>query len=140
MERRLFIKTTCTLCAALGAGLTVASFSSCASIPVYAASVSRKRIAVPLSIFGEQNVQIVRANELEYDIALRKESDGRYTALLLRCTHASNPLTVTESGFVCPLHGSRFGVGGDVTHGPATIALKQLATSIEDDKIVIALE
>jgi Rieske Fe-S protein len=140
MERRDFIKTSCALCAAVGAGLTVGPLSSCASFPVYATSVSRKKISVPLSLFAEESVQIIRAKELDYDIALRKEKDGYYTALLLRCTHASNSLTYTGGGFICHLHGSTFDEEGSVTRGPAIMPLKTLATQISDETIVIRVE
>jgi Rieske Fe-S protein len=140
MERRDFIKASCAFCAAVGVGLAGGALASCASIPVYATSVSRNKIVVPRSLFAEEAVQIIRAKELDYDIALRKEENGRYSALLLRCTHASNSLTSTDNGFICPLHGSRFDKEGGVTRGPATVALKQLAVQFSDKEITIGLE
>ena len=125
---------------AVGAGVTLGSLTSCASFPVYTTSVRKKEIAVPLSLFVDQNIRIIRAKELGYDIALRKENDGQYTALLLRCTHASNSLTYTGSEFRCPLHGSRFDEEGGVTRGPATTSLSKLATKISDEAIVIGVE
>ena len=137
MERRTFIKISCSLCVAISAGWGLGSLTSCASFPVYAASVKEKTIAVPLALFAEENFLIVRANNFEYDIAVEKEGEGKFSAVLLRCTHAANPLTFTGSGYVCPLHGSTFDEEGNVTHGPATIPLEHLATQRVDENIVI---
>ena len=120
--------------------MALGSLSACVSIPVYETSVRGTRISIPVSLFSETNLQIVRARELDYDIALRKESDGKFTALLLRCTHASNPLTSMENGFICPLHGSRFDASGRVTRGPAAAPLKRLPTAVVDESIIIAAE
>lgn len=140
MERRDFIRTSCALCAVVGAGLALGSLSSCAPVPVYSTSVSRKKIVVPLSLFAEEAVQIIRAKELDFDIAVRKEDDGKYTALLLRCTHASNSLAYTDGGFICSLHGSMFDKDGSVTRGPAATPLKQLAVQVSEKEITIRVE
>lgn len=56
---------------------------------------------------------------------------GRYVAAWRICTHGACGLEVElEAGavrdvvYVCPCHGSRFGVGGEVLVGPATVALR----------------
>ena len=99
--------------------------------------MSNNRVMVPKSLFVENAVQIVRPNGSEFDIGLRKEKNGRYTALLLECTHANNPLTYTGSGFACSLHGSRFDGDGKVIHGPARVALKHLETEASAEDIII---
>ncbi len=83
-----------------------------------------------------QNI-LEEMKELEDDIALRKEQDGTYTALLMRCTHADNPLVSTGNGFICNLHGSTFDKEGSVTKGPAALPLRKYSVEIVSDNILI---
>ena len=122
---------------AAGAGFFLGALSSCASLPVYETSLNDSKVVVPLSLFAKDNVQIVRPAGFDFDIGLKKEANGSYTALLLRCTHASNALTYTGNSYVCSLHGSAFDKEGNVTHGPAWAALKRLSTQITPDNIII---
>ena len=121
----------------MGAGLLVGSLESCN--PVYMTISSENKINVPLSLFDKKDLQIIRAKPLEYDFALRKEKTGKFTALLLRCTHADNPLMSTGKEFVCDLHGSRFNIEGGVTQGPAEESLKKYSTEVISDSIIITL-
>ena len=140
MERREFLKGSCSLCFAVAAGMvSMESLFSCTSTSIFKTVVDENKIAVPASLFAQSNLQIIRAKTLEYDIALRKEPDGSYLALLLRCTHADNPLTSTGNGFTCNLHGSRFDEEGVVTKGPAEHPLKKFSSEIISENIIIHL-
>ena len=137
MERRNFLKKSCTFCLAAGAGYMMGSFSSCASIPVFETALDGHMIRVPRSLFAEADTHIIRVAEMEFDIGLKREPDGSLKALLLRCTHASNQLTYTGNGYACSLHGSTFDGEGTVTHGPARNPLRQFPTKISGSEIVI---
>jgi len=139
MERREFIKSACTLCAALSTGLLFETLSSCAPYQVYETIIDKSKIIVPLSLFAKTNIQIIRAKNLGYDVALHKEDDGIYSALLLRCTHAANPLKYTGNEFVCSLHGSTFNSEGKVLEGPATHSLRKMETIVSSDHITILI-
>jgi len=139
MERREFLKSTCTLCLLAASGISATALSSCASIPIYETTVHNDTLVVPVNLFSKQTIQIVRGSDLEYDIALERRTDGTYRALLMECTHAHNPLTFTGNGFFCPLHGSRFDENGEVTHGPASMPLAELRTQTEENDVVIML-
>jgi Rieske Fe-S protein len=140
MDRRNFVKKSCSLCLAVGSGMFVGSLASCASaLPVYKASLSDNKIAVPVSLFLTSDFQLIQAKSLYYNIGLKKEKDGNYTALLLRCTHADNQLTPAGSGFKCTLHGSTFDIEGHVTRGPAEHPLKKYMTEVLSDRIIIHL-
>ena len=93
MKRRDFLKASCSLCLTLGAGLLTSGISSCSSGTMYKAEKKENTITVPLSLFAEDRFHIIRPTDFEYDIAVQQENDGSFTALLLRCTHASNQLT-----------------------------------------------
>ena len=140
MERREFIKTTCSLCMALSSGLLLGALSSCAPYPVYETSLERDKIIIPILLFNKSKVQIIRVKNLDYDIALCKENGDEYTAVLLRCTHASTPLKYTGGEFVCPLHGSTFDSEGKVIEGPATRSLKKMDTIVSKEDITILIK
>jgi Rieske Fe-S protein len=138
MERRSFIKTGCSLCMAIGSGLAMSTFSSCAP-SVYKTNISGNKIAVPLALFEQNKLQIIRAENYEYDIAVRKDDNENFVALLMRCTHADNQLTNNGNGFTCSLHGSIFDKDGSVKKGPAERALKNFVTEKISDQLIIHL-
>ncbi|MDB5144312.1 MAG: Rieske (2Fe-2S) protein [Mucilaginibacter sp.] len=127
------------MCLAMGAGMMIGSLSSCATLPIYKTAASNNKVSVPVSLFAQSNFQIIQPKDFYYNIGLRKEQDGTYTALLLRCTHADNQLVPTGNGFKCNLHGSAFDQEGQVTQGPAERSLKKYQTEIISDQIIIHL-
>jgi Rieske Fe-S protein len=137
MERKEFIKKSCTACLAIGAGWMLTELAACAHIPMYKAEVKDNKVAVPLSMFASTDVQIISVKGIDYDIAIRKEKDGSYTALLMRCTHADNALNNTGNGFTCSLHGSTFDREGIVTQGPAEQNLKRYPTTTNATDLII---
>lgn len=137
MDRRDFVKQSCLACLAVGAGMAVTSLSSCGTLPVYKATADNNKVPVPVSLFAQSDFQIIQPKGMYYNIGLRKEKDGTYTALLLRCTHADNQLTPTGNGFKCNLHGSEFNREGQVTQGPAEHSLKKYTTEIISGQIII---
>lgn len=139
MQRKEFLKTSCSLCILASTGLALSTLASCAPVNIYKAVITEHKINVPVSLFIKNNLQLIRAKNAEFDIALKKETDGTYTALLLKCTHADFGLTATGNGFLCALHGSNFDSKGIVKKGPAELALKKYVTHLEEDSIVITL-
>ncbi len=124
---------------AMGAGMLIGSLSSCATVPVYKTAVNANKVMVPESLFAQTDFQVIQPQHLFYNIALRKESNGSYTALLLRCTHADNQLMSIGNGFKCNLHGSTFDKEGEVTQGPAERPLTKYKTEIVSGNIIIHL-
>lgn len=62
-----------------------------------------------------------------YDRVIVVNSSGGVTVLSATCTHLGCRITCTESAeLVCPCHGSRFNLQGEVTHGPAGRPLRAL--------------
>ncbi|HTL81521.1 MAG TPA: Rieske (2Fe-2S) protein [Bacteroidia bacterium] len=140
MERRKFLKLSCSMCvAAAGAGILLPSLSGCSPIPVIKASVSDNTLTVPLTSFKDGKLAIVRSMKLDSDILLVKKSDSEVNALLMKCTHQDNPLTATATGLNCPTHGSSFDLDGNVTHDPATRPLKKYTTEVTATAVIIHL-
>ena len=138
MDRRKFVKQTCSLCLAAGSGMLIGSLASCgAALPTYKTAVTDNKVSVPVNLFATTDFQLVQPKSMYYNIGLKKEKDGTYTALLLRCTHADNQLIPAGNGFKCTLHGSAFDQEGHVTNGPAQRPLKKYPTEIQSDNIII---
>ncbi len=119
--------------------MVIGSLSSCATLPVYQTTFANNQVVVPVSLFAQSNLQIIQPKNYYYNIALKKEANGNYTALLLRCTHADNQLSPTGNGFKCNLHGSAFNQEGQVINGPAERPLKKYTTEIINEQIIIHL-
>jgi cytochrome b6-f complex iron-sulfur subunit len=67
-------------------------------------------------------------------------SDNVFNALSSICTHQSCTIDSFDSGksqFVCPCHGSRFDVNGNVVQGPAGSPLPKYSTQFEGDQLTI---
>jgi Rieske Fe-S protein len=138
MDRRKFVKQSCSLCLAAGSGMLIGSLASCGTaLPVYKTSIADHKVAVPVTLFANSDFQLIQPKDLYYNIGLKKEQDGTYTALLLRCTHADNQLITAGNGFKCTLHGSAFDNEGRVTNGPAERPLKKYQTQVESNQIII---
>ncbi|HEV8082264.1 MAG TPA: Rieske (2Fe-2S) protein [Chitinophagaceae bacterium] len=141
MERRNFIKSTCNICLLGTAGFLAAQLPACspASFPVFKTDVNDKKITIPLRLFDQSPLQIVRPKNMFYDIAVRKKEDNSYSALLLLCTHQQTQLTVTGNGYSCPLHESNFDKNGNVIKGPAETALHHFITSVSNNNLIIQI-
>ena len=99
---------------------------------VYKTSITPDNyILIPKNEVFETGVKIIRPEGWIYDIALHKKDDGKFTALLLRCTHMDNQLSQASGGYICHLHGSRFSADGNVIKGPAERSLESFPVSYD---------
>jgi Rieske Fe-S protein len=136
MKRREFIRTTCTLCAALSASVPL--LNSCA-VPadVYKAEFVTGQLLIPINVMDQKKYLIVRNKNAAYDIFLQRTGESSYSALLMKCTHRDNPVQKTDAGFVCNEHGSRFDLQGKVLKAPAVANLHPLKVTVESNNIII---
>ena len=110
-----------------------------AKYSVYKTAVTAGQVAVPVTVFATSPLQFVRPAGWYYDIAVSKQPDGSYMALLLQCTHQENQLNVSGDGYSCSLHGSRFDKNGRVLHGPAEQPLQRYKTSVDNNNVIIQI-
>lgn len=82
---------------------------------------------------------LIKPENLAFPIAIYKEGETNYKALLLQCTHQGCELNPHETTLVCPCHGAEFNTSGQVTQGPAEIDLKSFITSHDTEHIYIQL-
>jgi Rieske Fe-S protein len=138
MERRKFLSSSCRICLLGAAGFSLTQLIGCATtFPVYKTSIANGDLNVPLNLFEKSAVQIVRPAGWYYDVAVQKNPDNSYTALLLQCTHQENQLTPTGTGYHCSLHGSDFDKQGNVRKGPAEQPLHHFETSVNNDIVSV---
>jgi nitrite reductase/ring-hydroxylating ferredoxin subunit len=137
MDRRRFIKESCSVCVALGSGYLIGALSSCSSFPTLDTDIVEGTIRVPLTAFAQGELLILRVRSLIYDIALRKYPGNSYTAILLRCTHAETQLSASGDAYACSAHGSRFDSEGHVMKGPARKDLERFGTEVMEGNILI---
>ncbi|MEW6439919.1 MAG: Rieske (2Fe-2S) protein [bacterium] len=68
----------------------------------------------------------------ERDLFVMRTPDG-VGALSSRCTHLGCTVRRTGEGFVCPCHGARYGLLGEVVSGPARRPLPWYPVRLEGD-------
>ena len=141
MQRRKFLQSSCNFCMLATTGFVLPLLSSCtpASLKAMQTDVVNNTIALPLSTLSPTGMQIVHPEGSFYNIAIVRQPNESYIALLLQCTHQENGLTATTNGYTCSLHGSQFSKEGKVTHGPATEPLERYKTHIENGQLIIHL-
>jgi Rieske Fe-S protein len=67
-------------------------------------------------------------------------SDVAFTVIDGICTHESCTITgATSTQYVCPCHGSRYSLNGQVQQGPARSNLRQYANSFANGVVTISL-
>ncbi|WP_143310388.1 Rieske 2Fe-2S domain-containing protein [Chitinophaga vietnamensis] len=138
-SRRSFLKDACKACVAGAVGVGLADFLSSCSTPAktFKTAMNNNQVEIPLDLFNTAPLQIISPKNYAYEIAVRKNNDNSYEALLLRCTHQHNPLVPTGSGYYCSVHGSQFDKDGNVKKGPAEMHLLQLKTDIQQQHLII---
>ena len=144
MKRSEFLKLSCTGCLLTAAGLVSASslLSSCS--PAVGGKMARLpvtggKMEVPLAQLEGKEVNILRGKGLDYDVAVHREGDGSYKALLLRCTHFENPVVPQGKVYHCNAHGSEFDLNGKVKKGPASAPLQQLPCTVTASSLIITV-
>lgn len=140
-SRRDFIKDVCKLCALAGlTGLAATTLESCNSLKVVTATAGENnQLRVAVSAFEDKTQIIVRSSKLANDLLVHKRSDGSYGALLMQCTHESQPLTASGTALYCSSHGSKFDLEGNVLLAPATRALTKYPVTIAGSELLIQL-
>ncbi len=140
MKRRDFLHASCQLCMLGSAGVVLPGLLSCSlAYPVFKTMVENKQLSVPLSLFDKSAIVLVRPDGWFYDIAVHRQDNQQYIALLMQCTHQSTQLTVEGNNLHCSLHGSKFTLEGNVVKGPAELPLKKYPTTIVNNQLVITV-
>lgn len=156
-RREFFVRSAGTLAVISTGGLVSTIISSCggnnpsgpsnvSTMNIIQGSVSNNEISISLgssSPIANKNTRVV----VEYNnggaaILAEHNSDDTYRAVSGICTHQGCIVTDfdgTNNVFVCPCHGSRFDLAGNVVQGPAPSKLVQYSTRVENNSLIITL-
>lgn len=154
MDRRKFIKNSCTAC--LSATALTAVLSSCTSTRYISGTLGKDGLTVDANEFvTKQNARlndkvgqgkttyrsfiIVRNEALQYPICVYRFSEKEYSALWMRCTHQGTELQASGDYLHCTAHGSEFNNKGTVKNGPADRNLKNFPVTIFNNQLFIDL-
>jgi Rieske Fe-S protein len=144
MDRKEFIKNCGYSCLGL-MGLSL--LDSCTSVKYVQAGNENSQLKIARSEFIEVKKEktqtrryvIVKANALNYPIALYRFADTDFSALLLQCPHQGVELNVNGDLLSCSAHGSEFNNKGELIQGPAEQGLKKYKVTSDTQNIYIHL-
>lgn len=130
MKRREFLKTVYLATACI--------LPACKSTIKYADAIQQgNKLVVDKSLFLANSIVTIAYNQ--HGIGITKLDDNTFVASLLTCTHQGCAVSVEENGFICPCHGARFDIIGQVTKGPAEGNLTRFITSTDQQFVYIHL-
>lgn len=145
MDRRKFIKNSCTAC--LSASALTAVLSSCTSTRYISGTLGKDGLTVDTNEFiTKQNNKttyrsfiIVRNETLQYPICIFRLNENEYSALWMRCTHQGTELQASGDYLHCTAHGSEFNNKGTVKNGPADRNLRNFPVTVSNNQLFIDL-
>ncbi len=85
----------------------------------------------------EGDTIVVKSKKYSYPIAVSRLDGGKFTALLMQCTHKGCELRSEGTYLVCPCHGSEFDSQGKVLNPPADKALRTFPVRTDEKNIYI---
>ena len=145
MDRRNFIKNSCTAC--LSATVLTSLLSSCQATRYISGNLGKDGITVEMDEFISkknekteyQSFIIIRNEELQYPICVYRINEKEYKALWMRCTHQGTELQAFGDRLQCPAHGSEFTNKGNVSNGPADKNLRSFPVTVSNNQLFIDL-
>lgn len=138
-DRRAFLGRAGRITAAVACGAAAGLGAGCASFPRVTLRLDGGRARIPLSAVGDASGVLVDHPERPLPVYLHRFGDGRWAAVLTRCTHRGCQVDPTPDRLVCPCHGSEFAPDGAVLEGPARDPLVRYPVAVEPDQIVVDL-
>ncbi|HET6765942.1 MAG TPA: Rieske 2Fe-2S domain-containing protein [Chitinophagaceae bacterium] len=145
MDRREFIKNSCTAC--LSATVIGTVISSCTATSYISGTLEKDGLFVDADEFvTKQNGKpvyrsfvIVRNDALQYPVCVYRFNEGEYAALWMRCTHQGTELQASGDRLQCTAHGSEFDSKGLVKTGPADKSLRSFPVTVSNNQLFIDL-
>ena len=134
MKRRDFIRTTCFASLAITGSCFLLTDCKTASI-----TESNGEAIIPLSEFKKTKTVIFSSKSFMQKIIVVQEADKTYKSFLLKCTHKGADLELKDEMLICPAHGSRFDLEGNVTNIPANKPLKSFPVTVRGKNVVVQL-
>ena len=140
MNRIDFLKQVGGLSLFTACGATTALLNSCTKSYYINASIKNDAVSLNKTDFFEREFVVINNPELEFPVYVYKKNEVDYVALSMKCTHKGCQLKPAGKILVCPCHGSEFSNTGKVMTPPADVDLKQYATSVINDQVLVILK
>lgn len=145
MNRRNFIKSSCSACLSLT--VVSALVTGCTPTRYISGTLAKDGLIINKNEFkikqkggtSYSTFIIVRNEALKYPICIYRSDDHDYTALWMRCSHQGAELQASGDVLQCTAHGSEFGNKGEVRNGPAETALRTFPVTVANNEIFIDL-
>lgn len=145
MDRREFIKNSCTACLSVTVMSSLAV--SCSATKYVSGVVVENGINVSKNDFAVKqkggtaysSFIIVRNDALQYPICVYRFNEDEYSALWMKCTHQGAELQASGDVLQCAAHGSEFNNRGMVRNGPAISNLRKFPVTVNQDQVFIDL-
>ena len=145
MDRRSFIKNSCTACLSVAVLSTLAS--GCAATKYVSGTLGKDGVIIKKDDFkvrqkggtAYSSFIIIRNEALLFPICVYRFNDEEYSALWMKCTHQGTELQASGDVLQCSAHGSEFNNKGKVTNGPANNNLRTFPVTVSQDEIFIDL-
>jgi cytochrome b6-f complex iron-sulfur subunit len=155
-RREFIVKSAGTLAVISTGGIVSTIITSCngsspsgpsnvSAMSVIQGSVSNNEISISIgtsSPIANKNTRALVEYANGRAIIAEHDSDDTFRAISGICTHQGCIVTDfdgTNNAFVCPCHGSRFDLSGNVVQGPAPSKLREYSTRIENNALIITL-
>lgn len=133
MERRSFIKASCTLC---GLALVPGLLNSCSK-----SSTTTKNVNFTLDLSSSTNsaLQTVGGSVVSNDVIVIRTGTSSFVALSALCTHQGCTVGYNSNSkqLVCPCHGGTFDTNGNVLGGPPPKALQKFTVTQSGNTLTI---
>ncbi len=145
MDRRNFIKHSCTACLSVTA--LAAVVSSCTPTRYISGRLNKDGLTISKDDFkirqkggtAYSTFIIVRNDALQYPVCIYRFNDQEYSALWMKCAHQGAELQAAGDMLQCPAHGSEFNNKGEVTSGPAINNLRIFPVTVNNNELFIDL-
>ncbi|MGW6729726.1 QcrA and Rieske domain-containing protein [Nocardia sp. NPDC055029] len=127
--------------AMVGAGVlaAAATLTACSAEKDGAPASAQAPVGGPAGALAKTADVPVGGGVIVGDTVITQPTAGNFVGLSSTCTHAGCQVGNVSDGTInCPCHGSRFGLDGSVSGGPATQPLPAKPIRVEGDSIVAA--
>jgi cytochrome b6-f complex iron-sulfur subunit len=140
MDRRKFLKSTCTL--GLGIAGTAVLLDSCKKNSTNSASPQGPTVnfQIDMNQVGYTSLKTMGNAISANGVLIVNTGNGGYTAIAQTCTHNGCKVGYNKSGnnFLCPCHNGMFDINGKVMAGPPPAPLKKYTVTNNSDVLTIA--
>ena len=140
MKRREFLKKCGYSAVCLGSASS--ALTACKSVNIRQISTkknSQNELVVRKLEFTSLAYVLLSYPEENYSICLYKVSDEEYLASLMKCTHQKCTTEVLNNAYICPCHGAKFAINGEVLKGPAEKNLQTFKTRVDEGNIYVSI-